>query len=269
MVLLVTFSMVCGCFQEKLPQVKLIHHQKRPLRFGTLPILAPQELEKALMPLTDYLSEHLSREIEIIVAQDYADMAKMSRLGRLDLAWIDGGGKAMRSLCQVVAKGRGYYQGIIISRRDGPVKKLDDLRGKHFAFVDRNSSSGFIYPNKVLTKAGLSPLQDFSEISFAGSHSQCLAGVLTGNYDGAAMSDIVLTNPKSKDNAAKFTTILARTEVIYPYPISISQALDKELGQKVLALLLSLPESAKGKAILEKLGERLNIRHFAQLRKKK
>ena len=258
-----------GCFKEDLPQLKLHHHQKRPLKFATLPILAPHELAKALEPLTNHIGETLGREIEIVIAHDYADLEKMRRLGRVDFGWFKPRGEVTRPLCRVIANGRGYYQGIIVCQSSGKINAISDLKGKHFAYVDRNSSSGFVYPNDVLVKAGISPLEDFREISFAGSHSKCLEGVLDGIYDGAAVSDLVLTNPKTKDRAAKEIKILAKTEFIWPNPISVNRSLNKELIDRLLKLFIDLEKDQKGKSILEKLSARLNIRHFAPLKESK
>ncbi len=273
-VLLSAFSLsllAVGCIKDELPKIKMVHHEKRPLTFATFPILEPVELTKALQPLTNYLGAKLEREVDIKIAEDYGAIEKMMGQDRVDFGWFKPRSEKtkMAPICKVMATGRGFYQGIIVVRKDSGITNLRGLAGKHFAYVDRNSNSGFVYPNKVIEKEGFSPLKHFGEISFAGSHSQCLTGLLDGTYDGAAMSDLVLKNKETKESCAKHVRQIAQTEVIWPDPIVINQNLDVELRKQIEQLLTELNKDEAGKAILAKLKSSLNIRHFAPLNEKK
>ena len=58
--------------------------------------------------------------------------------------------------------GIGYYSIIIISAKS-PYKKIEDLKGKTFAWGEPNSTSGFLAPNYYLKKQGFDPDKFFSK----------------------------------------------------------------------------------------------------------
>ena len=54
-----------------------------------------------------------------------------------------------------VEKGKPYYNSIIIANAKGPVKTIDDIKGKPFAFGDQASTSSHLAPRTLLAKKGL------------------------------------------------------------------------------------------------------------------
>ena len=95
---------------------------------------------------------------------------------------------------QVGDKMTGHYRGIIFSHTDGKVRRLNDLKGKPFAFVDQGSSSGFKYPLAKLIEAGLEPERDFGEIFYVGNHDAVALAVAKQQVAGGAIWDLTLTN---------------------------------------------------------------------------
>ena len=80
--------------------------------------------------------------------------------------------------------GRGYHS-VLIVRADSPYKSLEDLKGKTMAWVDPNSTSGYLVPNAALRDTGIDPQKYFGRTLYSGGHEQSVLGVLKGNLDSA------------------------------------------------------------------------------------
>jgi len=74
----------------------------------------------------------------------------------------------------------------VVVQKDSPVKKLEDLKGKRFAFGDPKA---FLQP-AVLLEAGMK-IQDFSAVAYLNHYDNIAKAVLLGDFDGGIMKDTV------------------------------------------------------------------------------
>ncbi len=88
------------------------------------------------------------------------------------------------------AAGRAEYQSLIIVAKDSPIKSLDELAGKTFAFGSKTSTQGHLIPRIVLAENGLK-LSDLAGYEFTGSHQECANAVAAGRFDAGGMQDIL------------------------------------------------------------------------------
>jgi phosphonate transport system substrate-binding protein len=83
------------------------------------------------------------------------------------------------------------YEMEIIVQADGPIKTIEDLKGKTVAFTDPNSNSGFKAPSALLkAQYGLEAGKDFKS-AFSGKHDNSVIGVANKDYDAAAIANSV------------------------------------------------------------------------------
>ena len=80
------------------------------------------------------------------------------------------------------------YQSVIVVRPDSPIRQIEDLRDKRFAFGDVTSSQGHIIPRIVLAEHGLG-LKDLAAYEYMGSHWNCAKAVISGHSDACGMQD--------------------------------------------------------------------------------
>jgi phosphonate transport system substrate-binding protein len=66
------------------------------------------------------------------------------------------------------------------------IKSLKDLKGKRIGFVDKKSSSGYLYPLLALKKIGLKE-SDFKSVTFSGSHSKSVDMLNAKEVDAIAV----------------------------------------------------------------------------------
>jgi phosphonate transport system substrate-binding protein len=86
------------------------------------------------------------------------------------------------------SKGQAEYQSVIVVAPDSPIRKIEDLRGKRFAFGGVTSTQGHLIPRIVLSEHGIS-LDDLAGYEFTGSHFNCAAAVTCGRCDAGGMQD--------------------------------------------------------------------------------
>jgi len=165
---------------------------------GVHPYLPATRLELMYAPLTAYLSSVAEKAVALNVAKDYGEHITMIGEDRLDVALLDPasyvdmvdryGHKPLLARFEV-ARVPTFY-GVIIVADQSPIQVLKHLKGKRFAFADRQSATGHLIPRFMFGKAGVS-LEDFSEYVYMSNHENVALGVLFGDYDAGAVKQDV------------------------------------------------------------------------------
>lgn len=81
----------------------------------------------------------------------------------------------------------GYYSTMIV-RADSPYQSIEDLRGKTLAYVDFNSTSGYIYPRWKMREEGIDPDAHFADAAMSGGHTQAALALLSGQFDATIVN---------------------------------------------------------------------------------
>jgi phosphonate transport system substrate-binding protein len=130
------------------------------------------------------------------------------------------------------------YAGEILARADGPVRALPDLEGKTIAFVDPYSTSGFLFPAKLLADAGIRPVA-----RFAGGHPRAIEMLRSGEADAAA------TYVGAAAGETGLVSIV-RTEPIQNEPVFFRAGLRQEKRERLARALRALPDDPEGARLL-------------------
>ncbi len=163
------------------------------------PIEDPAVYAQLFRPFTKHLATCLGRQIVYYPVQSVpAEIAAM-RAGRLHFAGFSTGPtvEAVNTAGAVpfAAKGQGGkvrgYHLVAIVRADSPYRTLADLKGKRVAHVSAASNSGNLAPRALFPAEGLVPDTDYRPI-LSGAHDRSIMGVLSGDYDMAAVASDVL-----------------------------------------------------------------------------
>ncbi|HNS98363.1 MAG TPA: phosphate/phosphite/phosphonate ABC transporter substrate-binding protein [Polyangiaceae bacterium] len=144
---------------------------------------------------------------------------------------------------RLMRSGTGSFHGVIVTRADGPIEKLDQLAGKTIAFVDRYSTSGFVYPAKSLRQAGVKPTTVFAQ-----SHKNALEQLRTGKVDAAATYARAVEGDTS-------LRVIATTDPIPNEPIFFRSDLDAEKRDKFIRAMTSFASTPEGQAVLRELSD--------------
>jgi phosphonate transport system substrate-binding protein len=179
----------------------LVPAQDRPLVMALTPSRDPTALQEAGDAFARTLTRLSGVPIRAQVASDYAGVVEALRSRRVDLAFVHPVGYVLANReagCMILVRdiwqGKTAYTARFWVRKDGGLRRLEDLRGKTIAFVDPASSSGYIYPMVLLIKRGLvrdrDPRTFFKDALFSGTHEAALQSVLRGRVDAAASFDL-------------------------------------------------------------------------------
>jgi len=177
------------------------------VRFGLMPNEGGGDVVDRFKPLINHLQSVLGVEVEAISASDYAGIITSMAHNHLEFAYL--GPKsyveavnianAQAVALETVKIGvKGYY-GTILSKKGSGIKTIEQAKGRKFAFVEPNSTSGYLVP-MVLFKRDLkvTPEQYFSKVQFSGSHDASILGIKNGNIDVAATNDLMLNRAVEK-----------------------------------------------------------------------
>ncbi|MCK7508442.1 MAG: phosphate/phosphite/phosphonate ABC transporter substrate-binding protein [Desulfobacterales bacterium] len=113
---------------------------------------------------------------------------------QIDLAFICTGPFAasrekfgFEALATPQVRGQPFYQSYLIVPKDSPYQKLEDLKGRVFAFTDPDSNTGAMVPRFWLAQLGETPESFFSKTIFTYSHDNSILAVAKGLVDAAAV----------------------------------------------------------------------------------
>ncbi len=145
-----------------------------------------------------YLGEITSLPVETFEASDYNGVIQAVSSGQVDFATMGAGsyanvdsqvgGKVVPFLLVRQAEGNtGYYSAIAV-RASSPYRTVADLKGKTIAYIDFNSTSGYIYPRRELKNEGFDPDRHFSRSILAGGGTQALLSMVNGRVDSAMIT---------------------------------------------------------------------------------
>src|SRR5262249_9695333 len=138
------------------------------LKVSAIPDENPSELLRIYAPFAEYLGKVLGMKVQFVPVVAYAATVEGLAARKLDLVWYGGftsvqavrrtEGKATRL---AMRREDAEFKSVFISRRDGPIKTLGDLKGKTFAFGSVSSTSGHLMPRFFLLKNGINPAPPF------------------------------------------------------------------------------------------------------------
>lgn len=220
--------------------------QAKALRFGSVAMDIPAVMHRRLTPLTQYLSKVLHRPVSLKlspnmpaaindVARDHVDLAYLT-----PVAYLKAHAKGnAHILVKTITNHRKSFQLMIVVRKDSPIKTVEDLAGKSFAFGDKAA----LLQRAVVVGAGM-PLQKLGSYKFIGHYDNIVRGVLNGDFDAGILKD---TKAFSWQN--KGIRILYSSPHLPPYNIAASGKLDAATREKLKQAFLRLdkmnPEDKK------------------------
>jgi phosphonate transport system substrate-binding protein len=240
--------------------------QKDVLRFGVIPFESAEELIKNVTPMMDVISKGLDMEVKPFIAADYTGVIEAFRGKKLDAAFLTPASYVMgkreanvRVILKSQRNGNPYYYGVIIARTDSGINTLNDLKGKKFSFGDPLSTSGYVFPKKLLLDNKINPETDFSHVIFSGTHDATVLAILNKKVDaGATFSEDKEGKMGSwtkylSPEEIKQIKVIGATDTIPSDNICVSADLDPKIADKLADVIIEYGKTEQGKAMMKKL----------------
>jgi phosphonate transport system substrate-binding protein len=139
------------------------------LVFTYTPVEDPAVYENVFRPFTDYLGKCTSKRVVFYQVQSNAAEIEAMRSGRLHVGGFSTGptnfAVNLAGAVPFAVKGdanewQGYQLWLIV-KKDSPIQKVTDLKGKKVAHVQPSSNSGNLAPRALFPKLGIVPDQDY------------------------------------------------------------------------------------------------------------
>ncbi len=220
------------------------------IKVGFIPTEGGADILERFKPMLDQLEATLGIKVEGFSASDYAGIITAMAHKHIDFAYfgpksyVEASEKANAQalLMELNKDGRPGYNGLIIVRKDSPIKDLAQIKGHVFAFTDPNSTSGYLVPNVLFARdLKVKPEQYFKEVKFSGSHGASILAVKNGGIEVAATNNIDLDRMIEKGQVEKDDfRVLWTSEVIPGAPMACRADLPESLKAAFAGALLKL-----------------------------
>lgn len=161
---------------------------------------------------------------------------------------------------RVLRYGHDYYQGQILAHVDSGINEVKDLQGKKMAFVDPSSTSGYMFPLKIMKDAGIEP----GNTTFANKHDNVVIMIYQKQVEaGATYYSAPSDDGKIRDARARVKTqfpdveekvkIITTTDKIPNDPFVFRKDLPQEITQKFIAAVKKFVSTEEGKANFKRI----------------
>lgn len=224
------------------------------LTFGFLPILSPERLVKRFAPLVDYLSRETGIEIRMVTAPDFLTFVHRTQDERRydilftapHLYYLAHVKRDYRVIARVDRPG---MQAVIVAPHRSKIYTVQDLRGQRLATTDPLALTTVLV-REHLNAAGIDPDRDLTLVATP-SHNASLLSAYQGATDAAVL--ILPLFRRASPQIRESMRIVDTTRMVPHMPIAVAPWVDSALANRITRALVSLDESADGRALLSHL----------------
>ena len=210
---------------------------QKELSLGAVAMDIPAVMHQRLKPLANYLTQELGRPVRLQLSPDLSKAASDVAAGNVDISYLTpiayvkahaAGG--VHILAKTVTKGRDAFRLMLVVRTDSPIRTIQDLAGKRFAFGDEAA----LLQRAVVVNAGIR-LEQLAAYRFLGHYDNIARGVANGDFDAGILKDTTAFQWEKKG----LRTIYASPE-LPPYNIAVGRQVKEPLRRAIQAALLRL-----------------------------
>ncbi|NMM27980.1 MAG: putative selenate ABC transporter substrate-binding protein [Glaciimonas sp.] len=217
------------------------------LRVSAIPDEAPTELQRKFKPLGDYLEKKLGMKVEFTPVTDYATSVESLINNKLDMVWFGGFTfiqakvRSNNQIVPLVQRAEDKVFKSVFITTDKNITKLEDLKGKTFAFGSESSTSGHLMPRSYLLAAKINPDTDLKRIAFSGAHDATVAAVSGGKVDAGALNISVWEKLVASGKVdTKVVHVFYTTPGYYDYNWSVRADMNPVTRKKLTDAFLAL-----------------------------
>jgi len=238
--------------------------EDNPIKFFFVPSVDVKVIETTANATKKYLEANTPYKIKVVIPNSFIAVVEAFGTSRADIASINTFGYMLahdrygaEAKLTVIRYGESTYKAEILARSGGPIRKLEDIDGKKFAYVDPASVSGYMLPLKIFKEKKIKP----KETVFAMTHDNVVSMVYQGQVDAGAafysppeknlIQDARRLIKTQHPDVEERVRIVALTEPIPNDPIIFRKGMPDEMKKKIVDAMLKFAATPEGKAAME------------------
>ena len=237
--LFVFFSLLIACFPGAV-------FAEEVYKLSMLPRYSSEEINRRISPLAEYLSQLTGAKIEPVVTSDFTQYEKQLKSGAIAMGYenpyiytlVSGTHQALAMA--VKGKDRDKFRGIIITRKDGGLSTLAQLRGRTIAIVGLTSAGGYLSQKLSLMQVGINVETDCTIIEAVDNKQEnVILSVYTGEVDAGFIRESALHRADNYISPAQIR-ILSESAWLPNWAFSVDKRLPEEIKKDLQSALLLL-----------------------------
>jgi len=240
----------------------------RTLTVGAITNEAAREF-RIWNPWIRYLTRQLEAdgvtEGKFVTARDSLEMARLMRDGAIDLfmdsplvAHTVNEASGSVLFLRRWKDGQPDCQSVIFTRANSAIQSIRDLAGHTIAFSGADSTSSYILPRSLLTRAQLrligiegfrspAPAPHLGFV-FSGSDENTIFQVLAGHVEAGAAGSLDV----QRLTQAGLVRVVEKSDAMPCHVISHRPGLPADLASRIRAILIGMDQTEEGRAVLAK-----------------
>ncbi len=253
-----------GCSKHGAKQVRQapLGSPQNPIKMALVPSLDTRKLIVSGERLAELLKKHTGLTFEVTVPTSYAAVVSAMGAGKVDVGWLSPlpyviahDQYGVRVVLRTIRDNSDRYWSFIIARTDTGINKLEDLKGKRFAYGDPVSTSGCLYARELIRSKGYDPDKFFSQVIYAGAHDKVVMAVYNKQVDGGAIYGGVVSDAREKvadtiKDVMQKTKVIAKSAPIPNDTVSVRKGFPEALTSKLVDGLMKVAKSDEGRVAI-------------------
>lgn len=252
---------------------KKLGSESNPVKISFVPGQDIGVLEAQGEILVQYLEKQTKLHFRLSVPYNFITVVETFGTKRTDVAMMNSFGYLLAhekygAQARLIGEsnGRSQYWGQIITAKS-EIRKIEDIKGKKFAYVDPASTSGYVLPSSLFLAKKIEP----KEIIFAGKHDSVVTAVYMGQVDAGATYHMPEESGEPQDARRLVKTqfpdvftkvrVLDLTGPIPSDPVVFRKDLAPDLEKKIIQAFLDFAKLPEGQKTLKSL---YNINGFSK-----
>jgi phosphonate transport system substrate-binding protein len=221
----------------------------KPYTVYVVPQVSTVEIHKAWLPILAKLTQATKLQFELKILPTIPAFEQAIFAGDADFAF-------MNPYHEVVAKRvQGYIplihdekalEGILVVRKDNPIKELSELNGKKLAFPAPNAFAASLYMRAWLARQGIKITPDYVK-----THSNVFRAIVLGDVvAGGAVNNTLL---RELDSIQQQLRVFYRTPKFAPHPFSAHPRISLTVRTLVAESFIKLAADPKNAPLLDEI----------------
>lgn len=217
------------------------------LSFGIVPQQSASKLAKLWIPILDYLSEQTGYRLRFRTAQNIPVFEQRLAAGEYDLSYMNPYHYTTFHRTpgyEAFARARDKrIKGIVVVRKDSPVKDLREFSGQTLAFPAPAAFAASVLPRARFRAEGITIMP-----KYVSSHDSVYRTVARGLYPagGGVMRTFKNVDPDISDQLR----ILWTTRPYTPHAIAAHPRVSKSVVRRLQQVMLAMEQDPAGKKLL-------------------